>query len=621
MLSYFLVLCGIIYSGDIMAKRIKKTVSKNSVNYYIIDDFTDPSSGKKSSFIVEKFGNMAKLKKRFDAASDEDALSKLNDYVLELKKKDKDAKADVSITLSSSALIEKNKQRVFNIGYLYPLSILKSLGITDICKEITQKYQFKYDICDILCDLVCARIIDPKSKRASYEVASSFLESPSYELHDVYRALRVLCEERYLIESRLYSNSKKIYDRNTSILYYDCTNFFFEIEDETDFCKYGKSKENRPNPIVQYGLFTDADGIPIADITFEGNKNEQFSMKELEEEIERDFSLSKFIVCADAGLNGFENKVYNDMKHNGAFIVTQPVKKMNKTLKEWALDRKNWKLTGFSETFDISDLGDEIVIEGTKYNTRNLIFYKERWDKTSKKTELTGQKYELEEHYIVTYSKKYSEYQKYIREKKLERARKLLKNPGKIGTKNPRDPRYYITQMATTSLGEVAEEKYYSINESLIAEDERFDGIYAVTTDLEDDNIQVIINANKRRWEIEENFEIMKSEFKARPMYMTQEEAVKGHLLTCFISLLVYRLLEKKHLNEKETAGKIISTLKNLNVTYLGGNIYVPSFTRTDTVDLLAEEFGFQPSKEVLTQKYLKKFLRIVKSKKSTKMK
>lgn len=605
-----------------MAKRMKTTRTKNSCNFYIIDDFTDPSTKKRSTFVYEKLGNIQKIMDRFEATSEEEALEKLNLYLNDLKKADKEASQFISINLYPNKLIEKNKERLFNIGYLYPKSILKSLGIKSICDNISDKYQFKFELDDILCDLVSSRIIYPGSKRSSYKDVSHFIEPPKYELHDVYRSLPILAKERYFIESELYKFSKLNYSRNNGILYYDCTNFYFEIEDEEDLCKYGKSKENRPNPIVQYGLFTDTDGIPIADIVFDGNKNEQFSMRELEEEITKDFFLSRFIVCADAGLNGFDNKVYNDMKHNGAYIVTQPIKKLKKSLKTWALDTKGWKLLNHPGEYDISTLGDTITIKGNTYKTKDLIFYKDRWDKTIKKSSLINEKYPLEEHFIITYSKKYAEYQGYIREKKLERARKLIINgPSKIDSTHPRDPRYYISKVKTTSRGEVASESYYSIDEDIIAEESQYDGFYAVTTDLQDDDLKLIIDANKRRWEIEENFEIMKSEFKTRPMYVTREESVKGHLLTCFISLLVYRLLEKKHLNEEYTCNKIITTLRNMNITYLGGNNYIPSFKRTDITDSLAEEFGFQPARELITQKYLKKFLRVTNSRKSTKMK
>lgn len=605
-----------------MAKRIKTSKTKNSCNYYIIDDFTDPSTKKRSTFIFEKLGNIEKLKARFDASSDEDALVALNEYVNQLKLSDKQEKEVVSINLSPNKLIEKDKERVFNIGYLYPKSILKSLGIKNICDDITSRHQFEFELNDILCDLVSTRIIFPGSKRSAFNDAKSFIEQPKYELYDVYRALPILANERYFIESKIYRASKEKYDRDTSVLYYDCTNFYFEIEEETDLCKYGKSKENRPNPIVQYGLFTDKDGIPIADIVFDGNKNEQFSMRELEDQIEKDFHLGKFIVCADAGLNGFDNKVYNDMKKDKAYIVTQPIKKLKTNLKEWATNSTDWKLLDHPGTYDISDLKETISIGGNNYNTKDLVFYKDRWDKVVKKTTNTNKKYTLEEHIIVTYSLKYAEYQNYIREKKLERAKKLIKsNPGKIDTHNPRDPRYYITKIRTTPTGEVAAEANFSINNELIEEEKKYDGFYAVTTDLEDSNISLIIDANKRRWEIEENFEIMKSEFRTRPMYVTREQAVKGHLLTCFLSLLIYRLLEKKHLKEVYTCSQTIETLRDLNVTYLGGNNYIPSFKRTDIIDALSQEFGFQPARELLTQKYLKKFIRVANSRKSTKMK
>ncbi len=220
-----------------------------------------------------------------------------------------------------------------------------------------------------------------------------------------------------------------------------------------------------------------------------------------------------------------------------------------------------------------------------------------------------------------TYSRKFADYQDHIREKKLERARKLLGNPGKLTRTNQRDPRYYITEMSMTGDGEVASEKLYEIDEKKIAEEKKYDGFYAVTTDLEDSDLSLIIRSNKQRWEIEESFQIMKSELRTRPMYVSREDSINGHLLTCFMALMVYRLLEKKYLNEQYTCEEVLSTLRDLNITYLNGTNYIPSFTRTEIVDALAETFGFQPSREIITQKYLKKFQRIVNSKKSTKLK
>ncbi len=604
-----------------MAKRLKTTKTINSESFYVIDDYTDPKTKKRSSFIVERLGNLHSLYEKYNTDDRDVVVSHMKAYVDELKLKDKEEKQLVAINLSPSKLIPLNDERVYNIGYLYISNILNSLGLKKICDDISSRHQYQYDLSAILNDLVSSRIIYPGSKRSSYEDAAHFLDQPDYSLNDVYRSLSVFDEERYFIEKELYVNSSKLFKRNNSVLYYDCTNFYFETEEEDDFRKYGKSKENRPNPIVQYGLFMDANGLPLADITFDGNKNEQFSLRELENTIEKDFHLSRFVVCADAGLNGWENKVYNDLKYNGAYIVTQPIKKMKKDIREWSIDPEGWKVIGSNQTFNISKLGKTTVINGKEYVTSELIFYKDRWLKESKKTERLSGKYTLEEHLIVSFSTRFQKYQKHIRDKKLERAEKLLNNPGKLNTTNPRDPRYYISKTSITENGEVADNASYCINEKRIQEEKKYDGFYAVTTDLEDEDLGLIINANKQRWEIEESFEIMKSELKTRPIHVSTKSAINGHLLTCFMALLVYRILEKEYLKEEYTCCEIISTLREMNITHVGGNNYVPSFKRTEFIDKLAEIFGFQPSREVLTQKYLKKFTRVAKSRKSTKLK
>lgn len=604
-----------------MAKRIKTTKSKNSESYCIIDDYTNPLTHKRSTFIVEKLGSLSSLKEKYNTDSKDVVMKHLNQHLEILKELDKEEKSPVDILLHPQKIIEKNDIRLFNIGYLYLRNILSSLGLKNISKNISESYHFKFDLYSIIADLVCARIIYPGSKRSSYLDARHFIESPEYKLENVYRSLPVIADNRYFIESQLYKNSRDICKRNDSILYYDCTNFYFEIEDENDICEYGKSKEHRPNPIVQYGLFLDADGLPIADYLFSGKSNEQPSLRELEKEIDKDFECSRFIVVADAGLNGWENKIYNDKKRNGAYIVTQPIKALNKKLKEWALEPAGWKIFGSDRTFDIRKLEDVIIIDGKSYNVHELTLYKDRWVPVTKKSELTGRKETIEEHLIISYSTKYRDYQKRIRNKKLERAGKLLKNPGNIKNRNQRDPRYYITRQSTTADGKNADKDQYCIDINKVAEEERYDGFYGVVTDLEDEDISLIIKANKQRWEIEESFMIMKSELKTRPMYVTVKESIEGHLLTCFIALLVYRILEKCYLKEKYTSETLIKSLREMNITHLTGNCYVPSFTRTEITDDLADIFGFQSSREVLTQKYIKKFSRVANSRKSTKLK
>ena len=314
-----------------MAKRIKISKSKNSESFSIIDDYTHPQTKKRSSYVVESLGSLNDLKKKYNTDSRDVVWQHLVEYRDMLRLHDKLEKALIPIMLSPDRLILSNDERLYNIGYLYPINILSSLGLKNICDKIQSHHRFKFDLFQIVSDLVAARIIYPGSKRSSYKDAHHFLETPQYSLDDIYRSLPVLADERYFIESELYKNSDSLYKRDNTILFYDCTNFYFEIEEEFDMCMYGKSKENRANPIVQYGLFMDAKGVPIADYVYDGNKNEQFSLRTLEERIEKDFEFSKFIVCADAGLNGWDNKIYNDRKKHGAFIVTQPIKSSEKS--------------------------------------------------------------------------------------------------------------------------------------------------------------------------------------------------------------------------------------------------------------------------------------------------
>lgn len=616
-----------------MGLRLKSTKSKYSESFSIIDDYVHPETNKRSTYVVEALGSLSTLLEKYQTDSREEVIHHLKKYIEKQKQILNEENGKIMIEVDQSDLIEPDEVRFFNAGYLYIKNILCSLGLKRICDEIQSRYKFEFNLFDILCDLVCARIVEPSSKKSSYEFNKHFLHQSSYKLEDIYHALRVLAKERYTIENTLYQYSGTKYPRNTDVLYYDCTNFYFEAEEADDFRLYGYSKEHRPNPIVQYGLFMDGNGIPLADYPFAGNMNEQPTLRNLEQKIEESFQLKKFIVVADAGLNGWENKVYNNMKNNHAYIVTQPIKKMKKTLRNWAIDPSGWRVSGHKEKLNLQEIMNaaesegvdiknyKIKLSGVEYKVYDLVFYKERWEKTTKNSEVAKKKYTLEERYIVSFSFRQKAYHKYIRDKKIERAVKLIENPGMLERKNQRQPNYYVTTTTVTEEGEIACKKVLQLDIDKINEEEKLDGFYVVSTDLEDRNIGIIIQANRQRWEIEESFRIMKSEFKTRPMYVRKEESICGHLLTCFIALLVFRILEKHHLHEKYPASKIISTLQKMNLVYLGGINYTPAFERTELVDDLMNEFGFQVARKILTQKYLKKFTRVVNSEKSTKIK
>lgn len=570
--------------------RIKKTISKNFEFYYIIKDVN--RNGKRTTKIVEKLGKLNDIKNR---ANGEDPFVWLNNYVNKLTIKEKEGTREIIKTYSPSKVIDKDNQNLFNGGYLFLQNIYYDLKINNICEDITNRYQFKFDLNSILSNLVYSRIIYPSSKLKTLELSKNYLEQPNFKYNDILRALEIIANEFDFIQSELYKNSSKYSNRNNKVLYYDCTNFFFEIEEEDDFRKYGKSKENRPNPIVQMGLFMDGDGIPMAlDIT-PGNTNEQVTLKPLEKKIIDDFDTSKFVVCTDAGLASTTNRKFNNT-NDRRFITTQSIKKLKDFLKEWALDlTKGWKLYGSDKTYNISKLREDDELIKSYYDKT---FYKERWIKEDG----------LEQRLIVTFSVKYQEYQKHIRNNQVNRALKMIEsNPTKLGKVRQNDPKRFITTISTTQNGEVAEERHYELNEDTIKNEALYDGLYAVCTNLED-SVEDIIKINHNRWEIEESFRIMKSEFKSRPVFLSREDRIKAHFITCFLALVIFRYLEKK-LDNKYTICEIIETLKNMNFLK-NDDDYIPAYNRTDITDLLHNKFNFRTDYQILPEKNIKKIFK-----------
>lgn len=571
--------------------RINKTKSKNKEHYSIIQDVN--INGKRTTRVYENIGNLENLKLR---AGDDEPLEWLKNYVDALNKRNREEKMPIIIRKDPSKIIDKNIQTSFNVGYLFLQDIYYKLKLNEICDKITEQYQFKFDLNDILSKLIYSRILFPASKLKTLELSKRFLEQPNFDYQHIERALPILCENMDFIQSELYKNSNEYLERNNKILYYDCTNYYFEVEQENGLKQYGKSKENRPNPIVQMGLFMDGNGIPLAfDIT-SGNTNEQITLQPLEEKIIKDFEFSEFVVCTDAGLASKANRKFND-KNNRKFVTTQSLKKLKAHLRNEVLDlTKGWKLPNSSKTYNISKLRtDENLIE--KY--KDKIFYKERWIREDN----------LEQRLIVTYSVKYQEYQKNIRNNQINRAKKIIEsNPNKLKKPKQNDPKRFIKTLNITGDGELAQKSIYEINQSIIDEESKYDGLYAVCTNLED-SVEDIIKVNRRRWEIEESFRIMKTDFKSRPVYHTKDEMIKAHFLTCYLALVIYRYVEKK-LAEKYTAPDIIDTLREMDLRLELNDSYIPNYIRTDLTDDLHDKFGFRTDFEAITQKNIQKILK-----------
>ncbi|WP_407396551.1 IS1634 family transposase [Treponema sp.] len=573
--------------------RLGWTTSKYSITYRAVK--TVRINGKNRTQIVKSFGSEKQICEKYGVT---DAKAWAKEQVRLMNEAEKENSAKFNIELCSGTNLVMDEQRRFNGGYLFLQDIYYELGLHKICRAISSRHSFEYDLNDILSRLIYTRILYPASKKSSFEESKRFMEQPSFELHDIYRALSVMAEESDYIQSRLFKNSAEIQKRNTQVIYYDCTNFYFEIEEAADDKQYGKCKENRPLPIVGMGLFMDMDGIPISFSIYPGNRNEQTTMIPLEEKMIEKFDMSKFIVCTDAGLSSATNRVFNSYDGDEGmrgYITTQSIKELKAFLREWCLSDDGWILDGDKSTtkYRLSELDDEA--------DKDKIFYKARWIKEEGvvHTDNGDKKQIIEQKLIVSYSIKYREYQRRIRKGQIERAIHLVDSGEKaITKKRQNDPKRFIKTDHATKDGEIASKSLSYIDQSVIDAEEQYDGFYAVCTNL-DDSISSIVKANKRRWEIEECFRIMKTDFEARPVYLKRQERILAHFITCFISLIVYRYLEKK-LDNKYTIDQILQTLQEMDFMKYEGKGYQPVYTRTELTDALHTAFGFCTSKQIV---------------------
>lgn len=575
--------------------RLKVSKSKNTTLFYIIKDYT--KNGKRSTKIVKRIGNIEDVK---IMAGNMDYNIWLKEYVKKFNE-EHGHNETILIKKNNNRLIEKDVNKLFNVGYLFLEKIYNDLNIKNICEEIQKKHQFHFDLNEILSYLVYARIIYPSSKLETFKQCKKFIKMPNFELHDEYRALSYLAKYLDFIQQEIFNNSKNLINRNSKVIYYDCTNYFFEIDDEDDLRKYGASKEHRPNPIVGMGLFMDGDGLPLSMNIYPGNRNEQKTLIPEETKIVKNFKLedTKIILCTDAGLSSDKIKKYN-IKDGRAFVITQSLKKLKSEIKEKVFDKSDWRIVGdLRNVYNIENIEKDSSLKEKYYDT---IFYKIiEYETQSVKQDL-----------IVTFCFKYLDYCRNIRNNQIERARKSIQdNQVTRKGKNQNDYRRFIESINSTDDGEVAENIEYSINQEKIDEEEKYDGFYAITTNLVGD-IKEIIKIVKGRWEIEESFRIMKSDFLARPINLSREDRINAHFLTCFIALFIYRLLEKK-LDYKYTTTQIIDTLKNMNLYEVKGDGYLPTYTRTDLTDELHERFDFRTDYEINTYSDLKKIFKQIK--------
>lgn len=592
--------------------RLQITRSANAECFFIVKSIR--KNGRNTNQVVERLGNLAQVRER---AGNQDPYEWAKEYAAQLTLEEQNQSRQVIHRFSQSELIPKDEELCFNGGYLFLQKIYSELKVKDICKAIGRRRDYEYDLNSILSRLVYCRIINPLSKAGTYEFSQKLLEAPKFDLHQIYRALDVIAEESDYIQERLYLNSKTVVERNTDVLYYDCTNYFFEIEQEKGSRKYGACKESRPLPIVEMGLLMDGNGIPLAFCIHDGNVNEQTTLKPLEEKILADFDLSKFVICTDAGLSSGNNKFFNSRKDRN-FITATSVKKLPSERRERLLHPSGWKMVDAKDRkeYNLDEIDAE---ENTRTAFYDRTFYKEEWfidsvdvyDDVLQKTV----KRDLSQRLIITFSFKYKDYLKAIRDGRIERAKKLIaQGENAVKRKGKNDVREYIREVNFTEAGEVAENKAFSLNEDAILEASRYDGFYAVYTSLDAKKYPVskINEINHGRWEIEECFRIMKSEFQARPVYLQKDSRIKAHFMTCFIALLILRILEDK-LGYKYTYQEIIDCLSGMKFTKLKETGYIPSYKRTNLTDDIHDVFSFRTDYEILSPAYLKKIFALSK--------
>ena len=593
----------------------------NDPFYYIQEGFR--VGNKVKTVTICKLGRHSELAKTHSDPL-EYALSVLEEYKKDSKSMVKDEKGKK---------LSKNPQKIcksntLNIGYVYLQNIYHNLKLDSFFKKISLDRKYLFDPNEMNRFLTFDRILDPHSKLAAVNNLHKFFEKPEFTHQQVLRFMDVLSDNYDSYLEHLYTNSNNVVQRDTSVCYYDCTNYYFEIETADKYIddvtgeiingsrQYGPCKEHRPNPIVEMGLFMDKNGIPITMGIFPGNTNEQITVSPLEQKMVKMLKGQKFIYCGDAGLGSASIRLFNSMGGK-AFIVTQSIKKLSEDLQEDLLKDEGFKLVSSDKNITINELKTFYKYDENKkdlYNDKayksilvdsniDLGLYEEKICKNGKKRKVKSRA-KLEQRIIITYSRKMAEYQKNIRNKQIERAKVLISKGKDDIRKGPNDIARFIKNSKE-------EKNIYVLDEEKIANEEKYDGFYALATNLLEDSVKDIVEINSQRYKIEDCFRILKTNFDARPVYHRLDPRIVAHFMICYTALLIYKLLEVK-LKEKGynfTINEIISSLNNMEV-FEDTSKYNPTYSYGEILDALNDTFDIDLNAEYFMPKYLNKLFK-----------
>ena len=601
-----------------------------SSHIYLKSQFTLDRRSHHNSFIVKKLGFKEDLLKLYPG----DELDKFLKDQVKLAESEEDASLSY-IKINDSLDLNLDEQMCFNFGYIYPQILLNKLKLKEFLDTIAAQTKITYDFSSIVIDLIISQIIDPRSKRGFYNSPKLYGKEKDYDLQHVYRCLDILAANTDIINTYTYKELKKYKNLNSKIYYYDCTNFYFDTDNCDDFRRMSKSKEGIYAPLVQLGALIDDKGFLVGMLVFNGSKNEQDTLKTVEQKLQKQFSIKNIIICTDAGLNSGDNRYFNSQE-NRKFICTQPLSKLKEHIKKRVKSNSNWKLLNGNDT----DLTPEKLCElyekaqGKDVETYlNTVIYKvvNIKENIDIKDELDNSKKKkvknFEQTLIVSFSLKYKLMQNYYFIKDLNKAKECIEHPSEFNKNTSHCFKRLVKNIRYNNETGVITSQKLSLNEDKIEKETEFFGYYCVATNL-DATPSKVVSLNKYRWNIEYMFRTMKSNLNARPLFVFTEEHIKGHLEIVCLAINVLRLLHLDmykamgktddigKLDDEDpdyewlTLNKILDTLRDMNLTKLNveEEIFVPSFTRTKLTDALGKTYGITLSKSLIRGKILKKF-------------
>lgn len=581
--------------------KINRVKRKNGdYDYYLARSVR--KKDKVTTVNVESLGKHSDLLKKYD-----DPFKALKEYAKEKTLEERLKAGEFEIKFKQESLTNNNQvseSTLKRIGHFYLSEIIDKLKLTDFFKKIKKDTKIEYNPYLVTKFLTIDRIMNPKSKLGTYNELNKYYDMPDFNLVHIYRTLDLIASNMDKFQAHLYKNSLNINSRNTKVLYYDCTNLYFESANETDLKRYGVGKDGKSKPLVGLGLFMDGNGIPLAFNIHSGNTNEQTTVIPLVKKIIKDFEISDFIYISDAGLNSNEIRLFTSFR-NRDFIVTEPVKKLSDENKAIIFNDKPWYLLGDKDNKPYS-MKEILELERkSKKEASKLTFYKDFYINKPENIGLvsktinnrTTNKTDFIQRIIVTYKPKYKFYQEEIRLKQINKAYKLISEKKHLDT-SYKSPKRFIDLEVKEGTVEINLEK--------IREEMKYDGYYALATSLFNDDVKDILKASGFRWNIEDNIKVFKHHLKSRPIYHRDDNRIKAHLALCFTSLLVLRIMEVK-LERKYSTEEVLNQLRSMKVLPLNEAIFKASYTGSEMLDKLDKIFGKDLNKNVFTNLELNK--------------